>query len=100
MARSSAQTDLFAPPQADLFAGQAQPERGPRSYAPTPGYVRAYLRQIVEQARAAQSLPWDERKTGFYKQVVPQMVLWLPADEAARWRLDFEREVARLEALG
>lgn len=44
-------------------------------------------------------LPWDARKTGICKHVVPQMTRWLPEDEAARWRGDFAREIERLETL-
>lgn len=95
---SHLQADLFGAPQPDLFAGQTEPERKPRSYAPTPELVRAHLTQILDQARGADAMPWDARKLGFYKTVVPQMVLWLPEDEAAQWRLDFETEVARLGA--
>jgi hypothetical protein len=39
------------------------------------------------------------RKVRFYRKVVPQMVLWLP-DEEAQIRLDFERELSRLEGEG
>ena len=88
--------DLFGTPQPDLFA--QEPVQAPRSYAPSHEQVRTHLEHILMQARSALTLPWDARKTGFYKQVVPQMTLWLPPDEAARWRLDFDREIERLEA--
>jgi hypothetical protein len=91
------QADLFGAPQPDLFADHPVAEQAPRSYAPEPALVRAHLKVIVEQARQASTLPWDARKTLFYKTVVPQMTLWLPEDEAAQWRLDFETEIARLE---
>lgn len=99
MTRASAhrQPDLFGASQPDLFAGQPEPVRAPRSYAPSPDQVRAHLDHILGQARGAATLPWDARKTGFYKTVVPQMSLWLPDEEAARWRREFEREIARLE---
>lgn len=84
--------------QTDLFANEPVPVRAPRSYEPSHEQVRAHLDHILTQARAASMLPWDARKTGFYKAVVPQMTLWLPDEEAAQWRLDFNREMARLEA--
>lgn len=92
------QPDLFGTTQPDLFAGEPEPVRAPRSYAPSPDQVRAHLDFILAQARGAETLPWDARKTGFYKQVVPQMTRWLPDAEAAQWRLDFTREIERLEA--
>ena len=100
MSRASAlrQPDLFGTPQPDLFADQPAPERKARSYAPDPADVRAHLHEIVETARAAETMPWDARKLGFYQQVVPQMARWLPEDEAERWKVAFAREVARLEA--
>lgn len=100
MTRAAArrQPDLFGTPQSDLFADEAEQAPAPRSHAPSPDQVRLHLTHILTQARAAETLPWDARKTGFYKQVVPQMTLWLPEDEAAQWRLDFSREIARLEA--
>jgi len=34
----------------------------------------------------------------FYRTIFPQMTYWLPAEEAKRLRLQFEAELARLEA--
>lgn len=96
-ASSHRQPDLFGAPQADLFDGEA-PVRQERSYAPTPTEIRNHLSHILKQARTAQTMPWDARKVRFYKKVVPQMTSWLPDDEAAQVRLDFDREIARLEA--
>lgn len=96
--QSHRQTDLFGAPQPDLFANEPAPVRAQRSYEPSHDQVRAHLEHILTQARAASTLPWDARKTGFYKAVVPQMTLWLPDEEAAQWRLDFDREIERLEA--
>jgi hypothetical protein len=96
--QSHRQTDLFGAPQPDLFANEPEPVRAPRSYEPSPSQVRTHLEHILTQARSAVAMPWDARKAGFYKTVVPQMTLWLPEDEAAQWRLDFDREIERLEA--
>lgn len=95
---SHLQSDLFGAPQPDLFAGVPEPKRQPRSYAPDPADVRAHLHHILAQARQASAMPWDARKAGFYRTVVPQMTLWLPDEEAAQLRLEFEAEMARLEA--
>ena len=95
---SHRQSDLFGAPQPDLFADQPEPERRSRSYAPDPADVRAHLAEIIERARQARTMPWDPRKVRFYKTVVPQMVLWLPDEEAAQFRFAFETEIARLEA--
>ena len=101
MSRASANRppDLFGTPQPDLFAGQPEPERKPRSYAPDPADVRAHLHEIVETARRASVMPWDARKVGFYKTVVPQMVRWLPEEEAERVKRDFDTEMVRLGAV-
>jgi hypothetical protein len=88
------QPDLFGDPQAELFEGEAAPV----VYRPDPDRVRARLRRILGEARAASAMPWDRTQLGLYQTIVPQMTLSLPEDEAARWRLDFESEVARLEA--
>jgi hypothetical protein len=33
-----------------------------------------------------------------YRTIFPQMTNWLPEDEAARLRFDFDQEMARLKA--
>ncbi len=73
-----------APPQPAVFRGD-------------PDRVRGRLEKILAEARAAASLPWDRATLRLYRTIVPQMTLWLPEDEAARWRLDFAGEVERLE---
>jgi hypothetical protein len=50
------------------------------------------------QARAAKSLPWDPRRTLYWRTVFPQMTNWLPDEEAAQLRFEFETEIQRLEA--
>lgn len=90
-------------PAADLFAPDAQPdlfggESAPRAYMPDPDRVRRRLERILAEARAAGAMPWEPTQLSLYRTIVPQMTLWLPDDEAAQWRLDFETEVARLES--
>lgn len=95
---SRPQADLFAPvpgeKQPDLFG----PATEPAAYQPDPDKVRRRLERIVGEARAAASMPWDGSKLSLYRTIVPQMALWLPEEEAAQWRLDFEQELDRLEA--
>lgn len=67
----------------------------PPVYGASPDRVRARLEGIVMEARAAETLPWDRKTVALYRTIVPQMVLWLPDDEAAQWRLDFEAELER-----
>jgi hypothetical protein len=60
--------------------------------------VRARLRRILGEARAADAVPWDYERTRLYKMIVPQMTNWLPEDEAARWKAEFAAEMRRLGA--
>ena len=93
------QPDLFAEPQPDLFAAEAVgAEPALAVYRADPDRVRARLEGILAQARAAETLPWDRAQVRLYRTIVPQMTLWLPEDEAAQWKLDFETELERLEA--
>lgn len=92
MARHN-QPDLFGDSQSELFAADA----APAVYRPDPDRVRARLRRILAEARAAQTLPWDRSRAELYRLIVPQMSLSLPEEEAAQWRFDFEAEMARFE---
>jgi hypothetical protein len=93
MARST-QTDLFATEtQTDLFASEQVP-----TYRPNPDKVRARLHRILAEARAAQTLPWEQARVSLYRTIFPQMSLWLPEDEGAQLRFEFETEMARLDA--
>ena len=88
--------------QLDLF-GESQPElpgveNAPAVYRPDPDEVRAELLAVLAQARAAQSIPWDARRTLYWRTVFPQMTNWLPDDEAAQLRSAFESEIRRLDA--
>jgi hypothetical protein len=88
------QHDFFqAPKQVDLFAS----EKCQESYAADPQRVRERLHRIIAEAKAADVLPCDKQKLGYYRTVVPQMSLWLPADEASQLRFQFAEEVKRLE---
>ncbi len=80
--------------QFDLFARKAEIE--PNPYTPEPDNIRARLTRILEEARAADVLPWEPSKARMYENIFPQMTNWLPADEADRWRAEFTTEMARL----
>jgi hypothetical protein len=88
--------------QADLFKAEAQPDlfgdSRPPPYRPDPEKVRSRLSKILGEARAAERLPWEPARLSLYRTIVPQLALWLPEDEGARLRLEFETELLRLEA--
>jgi hypothetical protein len=92
---SSRQSDLFqTDEQTDLF----------REDTPTPEYradpdsVRAELYKILAEARAAQKFPWEPTRVSLYRTIFPQMTNWLPDEEGAQLRFEFETEIKRLEA--
>jgi hypothetical protein len=92
---SSRQRDLFQDDeQSDLF-GQDMPTP---EYRPDPESVRAELYKILAEARAAQKLPWEPRTVLLYRTIFPQMTNWLPDEEGAQLRFEFETEIKRLEA--
>ena len=92
MARGS-HPDLFiTESQSGLFGAQATP-----AYRPNPDKVRARLHKILAEARAAQTSPWEPARVSLYRTIFPQMTLWLPDDEAAQFRFEFDAEMARLE---
>jgi hypothetical protein len=86
--------------QLDFFA--AEPlfgeDAAPPAYRPDPDKVRARLHRILAEARAAQKLPWEPTRVSLYRTIFPQMTNWLPDDEGAQLRFEFETELARLEA--
>ncbi len=88
------QPDLFGDPQPDLFGAEPPP---PAVFRGDPDRVRGRLEAIVAEARAADVLPWDRNELRLYRTIVPQMVRWLPDDEAAQWRFAFEAELKRLD---
>ena len=88
--------------QHDLFPAEEQPDlfgdSRPAPYRPDPDKVRARLYKILGEARAAQRLPWEPTRLSLYRTIVPQMTLFLPEDEGAQLRFEFEAELQRLEA--
>ena len=92
---SPRQRDLFQnDEQADLF-GEDSPTP---VYRADPDEVRAELYKILAEARAAKKLPWEPAKVSLYRTIFPQMTNWLPEEEAAQLRFEFDAEMARLKA--
>jgi hypothetical protein len=92
---SSRQPDLFqSDEQTELF-GEDTPTP---EYRPEPDSVRAELYKILAEARAAQRLPCEPKMVLLYRTIFPQMTNWLPDDEGAQLRFEFETEIKRLEA--
>jgi hypothetical protein len=79
--------------QPDLFGTEPAP-----AYRPDPDKVRRRLEKILAEARAAQKFPWEPTTVSLYRTIFPQMTNWLPAEEGAQLRFEFETELARLEA--
>jgi hypothetical protein len=92
MARG-AQPDLFQTDVQSVLFGEDTPD-----YRPDPEKVRARLHRILAEARAAQTFPWEPTRLSLYRTIFPQMSLWLPEEESAQLRFEFETEIKRLEA--
>jgi hypothetical protein len=43
-------------------------------------------------------MPWDAKGVLLYRTIFPQMTNWLPDEEAAQLRFEFEAQLARLNA--
>ena len=90
---------MTSPRQGDLFRDDdTSDERETLTYYPDPDKVRARLHKILAEARAAKTLPWEPTTVSLYRTIFPQMTNWLPEEEGAQLRFQFEEELARLEA--
>ena len=89
------QPDLFQPDEQLNPFGEDTPTP---EYRADPDAVRAELYQILAEARAAQKLPWEPKTVVLYRTIFPQMTNWLPDEEGAQLRFEFETEIRRLEA--
>jgi len=93
--------DLFGNrnPQHSMFGDGddrlANPE--PVSYLPKPEEIRRRLNSVLAQARAAERMPWDDRKARMWQTVFPQMANWLPEEERDQLRFEFAQEIERLK---
>ena len=79
--------------QLELFGGEPGP-----AYGLDPDEMRAHLHALLAQARAAQTMPWSPIDANLNRQLFPQMTFWLPEEEGAQLRFEFETEFARLDA--
>jgi hypothetical protein len=79
--------------QGDLFGAEPIP-----AYRPDTDKVRARLHKILAEARAADEAPWGPARLSLYRTIDPQMTTFLPDEEGAQLRFQFERELARLKA--
>jgi len=90
------QLDLFG--EAPRAAGRSDEGVAPVQYRADPAKVRARLQGLLAEARSAQTLPWKPAHVALYRTIFPQMTNWLPEEEAARLRAEFEAELTRLSA--
>ena len=116
------QPDLF---QAEIQPDRLE-EQPERAYRPDPDKVRSRLHKILAEARSEAALEWEPSTLSLYQTALrlrsgrsslsqvhrtcssararadhsslPQMTNWLPEDEAAQLRLEFEAELKRLAA--
>jgi hypothetical protein len=84
---------LKAPAQESLSTGASkQPQCQPH-----PDRVRRRLEAILAEMRAEQKMAWDFAIQVVYQKIFPDMTHFLPEEEGARYRADFEKEWMRLE---
>jgi len=94
-------SDLFghSPAQSSLFGSGEDRLQAPRQRSvPDPETVRIRLQSLLEKARTAEKMPWSERDARMWQTVFPNMAKWLPEEEAAQLRFEFEAEMERLKA--
>jgi hypothetical protein len=94
MARSHQQNLFEAEAQSELF----KPDAAPPVYRPDLDQVRARLQKILAEARAAEKLPWDRDQLLVYRSIFRQMAGWLPEEEGAQLKFEFDTELMRLKA--
>ena len=94
---SFAQRELFPGPQADLFGDDAPAATAP-AYMVKREHVVNRLVEMLADMRGAARWPWSETRVSLNRETVwPYLLRLLPADEAARWRADLDRETERLD---
>ena len=92
-------TDLFGNGQHSLFGDDPDriPHVPPPNYLPDPNDIRRRLHTLLDKARTAERMPWDERKARMWQIVFPQMANWLPEEERDQLRFEFAQEIERLK---
>ena len=97
---------MALPRRADLFEDDAQPDLFgeadalSKAYVPDPRHVRNRLTEMLSVMRSSESWPWEPVMVALYRESVwPYLYGKLPdLDEAERWRIEIEAEIARLDA--
>ncbi len=93
---------MASPRQGDLFGNEDADPSGDDFETPVyradPDEVRADLHRILAEAKDAKTMPWDASRVALYRLIFPQMTNWLPEEEGAQLRFQFEEELARLQA--
>lgn len=92
-------TDLFGNGQHSLFGDESDriPHAPAPNYLPEPDAIRQRLHALLDKARNAERMPWDERKARMWQIVFPQMANWLPDNERDQLRIEFAQEIERLK---
>ena len=93
---------MASPRQGDLFGHDQQDDlfedRPTPTYRADPDEGRAELFKILTEVRAARKMPWAPQRVSLYRTIFPQVTNWLPKEEGAQLRFEFETELTRLEA--
>ena len=92
-------TDLFGNGQQSLFGDEPGriPHPPPPNYLPDPDDIRRKLHLLLDKARSAERMPWNEKNARMWQIVFPQMANWLPDDERDQLRFEFAQEMERLK---
>lgn len=90
---SPRQGNLFSDDElADLYGNEPAP-----AYRPDPDKVRRRLHKILAEVHAAKTLPLEPTTVSLYQIIFPRMAQYLPEEEGAELRFEFETELRRLE---
>lgn len=85
--------EAFRGNQLELFGGEPAPASGS-----TADDMREFLCGLLAEARAAETMPWPPLTARLYRGLFPQLSFWLPEEESAQLRFEFEAELERLQA--
>ena len=83
--------------QESLF-GEGRMLAPQKSTTPDPETIRARLRGLLKKLENAETMPLSDRDVRMWQTIVPNMTRWLPDAEAKVIRMDFAREMDRLNA--
>lgn len=90
--------DLFGhvPQKDELAMAEAPVSRGPIKH--TADTIRVLMLEVLGQARAAQTLPWDREDLVYNTGLYPYWAEWLKNGEGDRIMAEFKAELDRLGA--